>query len=98
VAAAPRKEKAEAPVRERSQPQRLGYKRERTLAELPKRIAALQAEIVALNDALADAGLYARDPRSFAAKSARIGAAQTELDAAEMEWLELEMLREELGG
>jgi len=95
---APRREKAPAPQRERSQPQRLGYKRERALAELPKTIAKLQAEIVALNEALTDSTLYSRDAKTFAAKSGRLSAAQAELDAAETEWLELEMLREELGG
>jgi ATP-binding cassette subfamily F protein uup len=93
---APRKEKAAAPVRESKA--RLGYKRERALAELPKKIAALQAEMAAINQALADPQLYARDPKTFAAKSNRLGAAQAELDAAETEWLELEMLKEELGG
>ncbi len=98
VAAAPRKEKA-SPPRETSTPkQRLGYKRERQLAELPKKIEALQAEMATLNEALTDAGLYGRDPKAFAAKTARLGAAQAELDAAETEWLELEMLREELNG
>jgi len=37
-------------------------------------------------------------PKSFTAKSNRLGAAQAELEAAETEWLELEMLKEELGG
>jgi ATP-binding cassette subfamily F protein uup len=97
-AAAPRKEKAAAPTRERAAPQRLGYKRERALAELPKQIEALHAEMAALNEALADPDLYGRDPKGFRAKTARIAAAQTELDAAETEWLELEMLKEELGG
>jgi len=96
AAPAPRKEKAAAPVRE--QKQRLGYKRERALAELPKKIAALQAEVATLQEALADPDLYKRDPKGFQAKTTRIGAAQTEIEAAETEWLELEMLREELGG
>ncbi len=99
----PRKEKVAAPAREPSEKaaapkQRLGYKRERQLAELPKKIEALQAEISNLNDALADSGLYSRDAKAFAAKTTRLGAAQAELEAAETEWLELEMLREELGG
>jgi ABC transport system ATP-binding/permease protein len=93
AAAAPRKEKA-APVRKTKV--RLGYKRERALAELPKKIEALHAEMVALNASLADANLYTRDPKAFAAKTNRLAAAQAELDAAETEWLELEMLREEL--
>jgi ATP-binding cassette subfamily F protein uup len=98
AAPAAKKDKPTA-LRESSAPRpRLGYKRERQLAELPKKIDALHAEMAALNEALADAGLYGRDPRSFAAKTARLAAAQAEIDAAETEWLELEMLREELGG
>ena len=65
--------------------------------------SALQAQTMelanqTLNEALADPALYTRDPKGFAAKTARLGAAQAELDAAETEWLELEMLREELEG
>jgi ATP-binding cassette subfamily F protein uup len=97
-AAAPRKEKVAAPMRERAAPQRLGYKRERALAELPKKIEALHAEIAALHVALGDADLYSRDPKTFASKTKRLGGAHAELEAAETEWLELEMLREELGG
>ena len=82
-----------SPPRRRAGPARLGYKRERALIELPKKIEALHAEMAALDRALADPGLYARDPKGFAAKTARIGAAQAELDAAETEWLELEMLK-----
>jgi ABC transport system ATP-binding/permease protein len=93
---APRKEKA--PVRESAPKARLGYKRERALAELPKRIEALQGEIAALNAALADPGLYSRDATAFADKTARLAAVQAELEQAETEWLELEMLREELEG
>jgi ATP-binding cassette subfamily F protein uup len=58
----------------------------------------LQAEMARLNADLADTTLYSRDAKAFAAKSARLAAAQAELDAAETEWLELEMLREELNG
>ena len=77
---------------------RLGYKREHALAELPKRIEALQGEIASLHQALADPDLYRRDASSFAARTARLGAAKAELEAAETEWLELELLREELNG
>jgi ATP-binding cassette subfamily F protein uup len=95
-ASALRGEKAPAPARE--QKQRLGYKRERALAELPKKIEALQGEIVQLQAALADPDLYRRNAADFQAKTRRLAGAQAELDAAETEWLELEMLKEELGG
>ena len=62
-----------------------------------RQIEALQAEMARLNGA-GRRDLYRRDAKAFAAKSARLGAAQAELDAAETEWLELEMLREELNG
>ena len=94
VSLTPRKAKAAA--REPGSAKRLGFKRERALVELPKKIDALRAELVAIHAAMADPTLYSRDPKGFAAKSARLGTAQAEMDAAETEWLELEMLREEL--
>jgi len=96
-AAAERKDRPVAP-RERVQPARLGYKRERALAELPKKIEALHAEMAAINAALADPDLYRRNAADFQTKTRRLSAAQAELNAAETEWLELEMLKEELGG
>jgi hypothetical protein len=74
----------------------LGYKRERALSELPKKIDALHAEIASLHRALADPDFYRQDAKAFAAKTARLGVARSELEAAETEWLELEILREEL--
>jgi ATP-binding cassette subfamily F protein uup len=96
VSMTPRKAKAAA--RETTPGKRLGYKRERALVELPKKMDALRAEMAAINAALADPGFWGRDPKGFQAKTARLAAAQAELDAAETEWLELEMLREELSG
>jgi len=93
-----RKEKVPAPARERSQPQRLGFKRERALAELPRKISALQTEIATLQSLLGDPDLYRRNAAEFHVKTARLTAAQAELDVAETEWLELEMLREEISG
>src|SRR3990167_291201 len=74
------KAKPASPARETKA--RLGYKRERALIELPKKIDALRAEMVAIHESMADPALYSRDPKGFAAKSARLGAAQAEIDAA----------------
>jgi ATP-binding cassette subfamily F protein uup len=59
-------------------------------------MAKLHDEARKLGDALADPGLYARDAKAFAEKSARLTAVQGELTAAEERWLELEILREEI--
>jgi ATP-binding cassette subfamily F protein uup len=76
--------------------QRLSFKHKHALETLPKEIARLDAEIVRLNAALADPSLYTRDPKGFAAASARLEAAQAAKAKAEDEWLEIELLREGL--
>jgi ABC transport system ATP-binding/permease protein len=79
-------------------PRRMRFNEQHALEMLPARIAALQAQVEALNVELADSGLYARDPDRFAAKSAALAAAHDELTAAEDQWLMLEMRREEIEG
>ncbi len=56
----------------------------------------LSDEIVALEARLEDAGLYARDRKTFDATMQRLTAARTELANAEEAWLELEERREAL--
>ena len=77
---------------------KMSFKDKHALETLPARIAQLEKEITALQGQLADPGLYARDPAGFAARSSLIGKKQAERDAAEEEWLRLELLREELEG
>jgi ATP-binding cassette subfamily F protein uup len=81
-----------------SAPRRMTFKDRHALETLPARIAGLQADVERLNAALADADLYRRDPTRFSATTRALEAAQTELSAAEEQWLTLEMLREELEG
>jgi ATP-binding cassette subfamily F protein uup len=94
-AAAPRSV-SEAP-RAAAKP-RMSFKDKHALETLPARIAQLEKEIATLQGQLADPGLYARDPAGFAARSSLIAKKQAERDAAEEEWLRLELLREELEG
>lgn len=77
---------------------KLSFKDEHRQKEIDGLIPKLQAEIAKLEAELADAQLYARDPAAFNKKSARIGAARDELDAVELEWLEIEEKRAGLGG
>ena len=76
---------------------KLSFKQKHALATLPGRIAALEQEVAGLKASLSDQGLYARDAGLFERSASRLSAAEGELGALEDEWLELEMLREELG-
>jgi len=76
----------------------LSFNEKRALEALPGRIAALQAEIAALERALDDAGLHARDPEGFRRATESYAAKRAELDTAEDDWLALEILREEIEG
>jgi ATP-binding cassette subfamily F protein uup len=64
----------------------------------PARIATLNDEIARLERRLADPDFYARDREGFAAMGAELAKRQAELEAAEEEWLRLELLREEIHG
>ena len=87
---------AAAPAAKAKPAAKLSYKDEHRQKEINALIPKLQAEIAALEKDLADAGLYARDPAAFTKKSARVGAARTELENIEMEWLEIEEKRASL--
>ena len=77
---------------------KLTFKEKFALEKLPGIIDALTKEIAALKIALADQALFARDGKAFNEKAKRLEEAQNGLAAAEEEWLELEMKREEIGG
>jgi ATP-binding cassette subfamily F protein uup len=74
---------------------KLSFKEKHALETLPKTIATLEAEIAKLSAQLADADFAARDPKGYAALSAKVGDAQTKLTAAEEQWLELELAASE---
>jgi ATP-binding cassette subfamily F protein uup len=76
---------------------KMNFNEQHDLKTLPERMALIERNIVKLQEALADPSLYARDPGLFQKRSAALAAQQAELAAAEDRWLELEMLREELG-
>jgi len=94
LAAATPREASEA-VRVAARP-KLSFKDKHALENLPTRIATLEREIASLQAALADPQLYTRDPAGFAARTSLLSKKQAERDAAEEEWLRLELLREAL--
>ncbi len=89
-----------APVAAQSQPakRRLMFKDKHALETLPKTIASLQAEMKSLQKKLDDPGFYARDRAGFEQVTASLGELQQKIAAAEEQWLELEILREEIAG
>jgi ATP-binding cassette subfamily F protein uup len=77
---------------------KLSFKEKHALETLPGQIDKLEAEIAAINAALTAPDFYTRDPTGFAAKSKALIEAEARRAAAEEQWLELELLREELEG
>ena len=79
-------------------PRKLSFKDQHALQTLPTQIADLQVKIARQQTALADPGLYRRDPAEFERLTKSLGAAEAKLAQAEDRWLELELLRETLSG
>ncbi|HEU4651395.1 MAG TPA: ATP-binding cassette domain-containing protein [Croceibacterium sp.] len=73
---------------------KLSYKDQRDYDLLPARIEELDAEIAKGEHALADPGLYGRDPNAFARMTALLDTLRAEKDAAEERWLALAELVE----
>jgi len=77
---------------------RLSFKEKHALETLPAEMAALNQKAVKLQERLADPDLYTRDRKAFNEASDALAEIGAKLGVAEERWLELEMLREELGG
>jgi len=76
---------------------KLSNKERYALENLPKTIAKLESDIARLNNRLHTPDFYTKDPSGFQKATAELTRVQAELSKAEEEWLELEMLREEIG-
>ena len=90
----PIKEARPAPDKKR----KLSFNEKHALETLPKTIADLEAQGRKLQQQLDDPAFFARDRTGFEKVSSDLGAVQTRLAEAEERWLELEILREEIGG
>jgi len=77
---------------------KLSFKQKFALESLPGKMAAVSASISALENNIADPAFYERDPKGFQKTIAALDKERATLVAMEEEWLELEMLREELEG
>ncbi|WP_173934248.1 ABC-F family ATP-binding cassette domain-containing protein [Chelativorans sp. Marseille-P2723] len=96
-----RRAAGEKPARDDEQRQssrKLSYKQKFALETLPNRIEELAGEIAGLEQRLADPSLYTRDPEAFSHITAELEEKRNEHARLEEEWLELEILREEIEG
>jgi len=75
---------------------KLSYKDQRDYDRLPGEIERLQAEVAADEQALGDADLYRRDPKRFAELTERIARNRADIEAAEVRWLEVAEMAEQL--
>lgn len=85
------------PQREkRTEKQKLSYKQKFALEKLPLEIDELHKLIESLEKEFSDPQLYMKDEKRFHELSQLLDKKRTELSKKEEEWLELEMLREEI--
>ncbi|MGE3245541.1 MAG: ABC-F family ATP-binding cassette domain-containing protein [Beijerinckiaceae bacterium] len=99
VAAKTDKPAADARTPAPAQPKKkMSFKDKHALETLPARIEDMQEKRQALAKEMEDPNLYARDAARFAKVSEALGKMDADIAAAEEQWLELEMLREEMEG
>ncbi len=89
-----------APSRVQKPPrrQKLSFNQLHALKTLPDRMQVLERQIEELGMLLDDPGLYGRDPEGFSASSRALEQKRQEYERLQNQWLELEILREELQG
>lgn len=77
---------------------KLSFNQQHALKTLPDRIAKTEAEVARLQSVLADPELYTKDPKRYEASAKALSEQQASLESLEEEWLELEILREDIEG
>jgi ATP-binding cassette subfamily F protein uup len=75
---------------------KLSYKDQRDYDRLPGEIEILQSKVAADEAALSDPDLYTQDPRSFERLTERIARHRADIEAAELRWLEVAEMAEQL--
>jgi len=77
---------------------KLSFKQKFALENLPKDMAKAQDEIATSERKMADPKLFAKDPSAFSKLAAETAKLRDRVAKMEEEWLELEMLREQIEG
>ena len=84
------------PKEKNSISRKLSYNQQRLLDVLPQEVEQLEKEIAELEAALTDPNLYTDNPERFDCLSRELPAKQAEKEKKENQWLELQLLKEEL--
>jgi ATP-binding cassette subfamily F protein uup len=82
----------------RAAAKKLSYKQKFALESLPKRMEEASARVFVLETKLHDPALFARDAAAFSKTAAALEEERAKLVGMEEEWLQLELLREEIEG
>jgi hypothetical protein len=93
----PAREKTQAPAQPKAAKRKLSFHEKHALEMLPGEMAKMQADVRRLQAQLADPNLYGRDRAAFTQATNALTQALGQLASAEERWLELEILREEMG-
>ena len=77
---------------------KLSFKEQHLLKTLPAEIEKLQTQVANLEAKLNDPTFYAQNPDEFTKTTIELTSTKEQLETAEMTWLELEILQEEILG
>ena len=91
--------KSSAPLlepKQTSRPKKLSYNQQRLLQVLPTEIEQIEAEIAKTEEELSDASLYTENPQRFDILSKKLPELQAQKEEKENQWLEIQLLAEEL--
>ena len=88
--------KDEPKIREKNKPQKLSFKEQYLLNNLPKEIEKIGEENKAIEVALGNANLYTDDPQKFDELTKKLAENKAKLEEMENQWLEVQIKAEEL--
>ncbi len=91
--AAKRLEIRQPPRKSPRQTQKLGYKEQRELSQLPQRIESIEADVRQHYDAMADPDFYKRDGAEILASQQRLQSLEQELAECYRRWEQLESMQ-----
>ena len=93
---APKKPAAAATQTSANKPKKLSYNQQRLLEVLPQEVAEIEKEISQIEQELSNPDLYTAQPQRFDELSRKLPELQNVKEGKENQWLELQMLAEEL--